>query len=188
MRAVTLCDADPVRWREVVLLMAGQLANSKQKFMVWRLLEALVYGPPDAGAAPDDPRLARALYAGLAVQESALWKPDTPQDKTKLENIRLWLKEIVAHGHLDPVDRAAAGRVLGALGDDRPGVCDLNIQWVTVPAGEFLMGSTEEQVARAEREAEEAGYSPLYKDELPQHEVVLPAYKISKYPVTNAQY
>ena len=69
-----------------------------------------------------------------------------------------------------PRERAAAGHVLAILGDNR----DLD-ELVTVPAGPFLMGSSD-----ADRMADE--------NEKPQHEVTLPAFKIGKYPVTNAQY
>ena len=50
----------------------------------------------------------------------------------------------------------------------------LPFEHVTIPAGPFLMGSP-------------AGAGvPLY--EIPQFELVLPAYRIGKYPVTNAEY
>ena len=44
--------------------------------------------------------------------------------------------------------------------------------WVTIPAGEFLMGSDKAQDKDA------------YDDELPQHKLHLPAYKIARVPVT----
>ena len=44
-----------------------------------------------------------------------------------------------------------------------------------VPKGPFLLGSTEEDKG-------------AYEDEQPQHELDLPAYWISRYPITNAQY
>jgi serine/threonine-protein kinase len=47
--------------------------------------------------------------------------------------------------------------------------------WVTIPAGDFLMGST-----GADKMA--------YFDEKPQHQVYLPEYRISLTPVTNRQY
>jgi formylglycine-generating enzyme required for sulfatase activity len=55
--------------------------------------------------------------------------------------------------------RIAAGTVLGGLGDPRLG------EMVTVTEGKFLMGERREQ-----------------------HELILPAYQIGKYPVTNAAY
>jgi formylglycine-generating enzyme required for sulfatase activity len=50
----------------------------------------------------------------------------------------------------------------------------LPFETVTIPAGPFLMGSIA------------AAGIPVY--ETPQFELVLPAYRIGKYPVTNAQY
>ncbi len=67
-----------------------------------------------------------------------------------------------------PADRYAAGCALSAIGDPR----DLD-EMVLVPAGEFLMGSTEND-----------GHS----DELPQHRLSLDTFHIGAYPVTNGQY
>jgi formylglycine-generating enzyme required for sulfatase activity/energy-coupling factor transporter ATP-binding protein EcfA2 len=80
-----------------------------------------------------------------------------------------------------PSLRAAAGRTLAHLGDPRPGVglrADglPDIAWCQVPAGPFVMGSDPQKDPQAD------------DNETPQHEVDLPAYQISRYPVTNAQY
>jgi len=48
--------------------------------------------------------------------------------------------------------------------------------WVTIPAGEFLMGSDKTQ----DKDADD--------DELPQHKLYLPAYKIARGPVTVTQF
>jgi formylglycine-generating enzyme required for sulfatase activity len=76
--------------------------------------------------------------------------------------------EILAQGKLSAVERAAAGVNLAHLGDPRPGIglrADVlpDIAWCEIPAGPFLMGDQKQ-------------------------EVTLPAYKISQYPVTNAQF
>jgi len=59
-------------------------------------------------------------------------------------------------------------------------------QLVRVPEGEFLMGSTPEQVDALGR------YDPQLKEwaenEKLQHRVPLPAYEIGRYPVTNVEY
>ncbi|MBI5302839.1 MAG: SUMF1/EgtB/PvdO family nonheme iron enzyme [Chloroflexi bacterium] len=65
--------------------------------------------------------------------------------------------------------RYTAAQALGKIGDPR--FDHLEPELVTVPAGEFVMGS-------------ESGE----EDEKPQHRVALPAYRIGKYPVTNAEY
>ncbi|MGC1377130.1 MAG: SUMF1/EgtB/PvdO family nonheme iron enzyme [Anaerolineales bacterium] len=58
-------------------------------------------------------------------------------------------------------------------------------QMVRIPAGEFLMGSTQEQIAKAIKDGADEKW---VRAEQPQHEVKLPEYFIGKYPVTNIQY
>lgn len=52
----------------------------------------------------------------------------------------------------------------------------VNFDWVTIPAGLFLMGSVLPRNARA------------YRDEAPQHRVDVPGLAMSRAPVTNDQY
>ncbi len=57
---------------------------------------------------------------------------------------------------------------------------------VVIPAGPFLMGTTEEQATRL---AEQYGYHVSWlSGEVPQRTVELPAYALDVYPVTNRQY
>jgi formylglycine-generating enzyme required for sulfatase activity len=69
------------------------------------------------------------------------------------------LLSIIANPEIALRVRIAAGEVLGYLGDPRLG------EMVVIPAGKFLMGEGREQ-----------------------HELFLPDYRLSKYPVTNAEY
>jgi len=66
--------------------------------------------------------------------------------------------------------------------------------WVTIPAGDFLAGSTPQQVETAYR-ISAAGYGHdrvreygWFDDETPQHRVYLPTYRIQKTPVTQQAY
>ncbi len=65
------------------------------------------------------------------------------------------------------------------------------IEWVEIPTGEFLMGSTPEDAEAAYNDAKLRS-SLLEKydfdAEVPQHTVYLSAYQISRYEITNAQY
>jgi len=170
-----LLRADPQRWREATLL-AGAKAARGTASAAWNLAQALCYrDPPPAGEPAILPDEADAWGALLAAQ--ALWEnererlaPASERNAPKLERVRGWLLASVARGWLPPVDRALAGQALAALGDPR----DLE-ELVEVLAGPFLMGSRDDDRMARDREK-------------PQHEVALPAFKIGKYPVTNAQY
>ncbi len=168
---------DPDLWREVVLLAAGQVAEIP--LMVWSLMAMLVPESPPQNVTQDDPGFVRALFAALAIQETSLWRRVPTGERRKLDRIRRWLETSLQIGALSPMDRAAGGRVLGMLGDQRPGVGLRedglpDLDWVQIPAGSFLMGS--------------ADTADAYPDEKPQHEVELTAYQISRYPVTHIQF
>ncbi|MGD9101241.1 MAG: SUMF1/EgtB/PvdO family nonheme iron enzyme, partial [Anaerolineae bacterium] len=101
-----------------------------------------------------------------------------------------WLVAVMQDGARAPQARAQAGRALALAGDPRPGVGLRpdglpDIAWCEVPAGPFIMGTRAEDIPALEKKF---GKSTLYKREIPQHEVKLPAFRIGKYPVTNAQY
>jgi formylglycine-generating enzyme required for sulfatase activity len=72
-------------------------------------------------------------------------------------------------------ERLAAGRQLARLGDPRPGVLNLEPAWCVVDAGVFVLGS-----APGDRQAD--------PHERPAHLLRLPAFRIARYPVTNAQW
>jgi sulfatase modifying factor 1 len=57
---------------------------------------------------------------------------------------------------------------------------------VLIPAGEFLMGSTKEQVKKVTESYN--GKKPWFGNETPQRSVSLKAFYIDKYEVTNSQY
>ena len=65
------------------------------------------------------------------------------------------------------------------------------IEWVSIPEGEFLMGSTPEEAKVAYEDAKLRSSmleQHTFDAELPQHKVYLSAYEISRYEITNAQY
>ena len=80
---------------------------------------------------------------------------------------------------------AWAGTVYGDAASNAPSPQAVG-EMVLIPAGEFIMGS--DKVDTAKLGAEYGSSKPFYVDEHPQHTVKLPAFKIDKYEVTNAQY
>jgi formylglycine-generating enzyme required for sulfatase activity len=164
-----LARADVNRWREVTLLAGAKAARGSTQ-TAWYLAEALVCCDvlPE-GAVRDEADAWGALLAAqtLIENDAEHLKQPTKRNAPKLERVRAWLRAIVERGWLPPTDRLLAGNALAVLGDAR------NFdELVEVPGGSFLMGSQESQ----------------WDDEKPQHQMTLPAFRIGKYPVTNAQY
>ncbi len=60
----------------------------------------------------------------------------------------------------------------------------LPMEWVDIPAGEFLMGSTDADLAKAKESCPDCDFP----DEQPQYTIYLDSYQIGKYEVTNEQY
>ena len=58
-------------------------------------------------------------------------------------------------------------------------------QMIPIPAGKFLMGSTQEQARQAIKDGAEKDW---VKQEQPHHTVELSEYSIGKYPITNREY
>ena len=79
-----------------------------------------------------------------------------------------------------PVTPTVSPTVQPAIGSSRTGEVDGMVQ-VFVPAGEFLMGSTDP-------EARNTTKNGRAYPEIPQHTVYLDSYWIDKYEVTNSQY
>lgn len=175
-RLAELARADPERWREVLLL-AGAKAARGAVPSVWQLAEALCWREPDA----PDSDLADCWGAHLAAQavaESASLSQVSPANRPKLERLRRWLVYLLGDSRFAATERALAGRTLAKLGDPRfdpdrwflPR--DPLLGFVEVPAGSFRMGSLKDEG---------------FEDEQPQHEVVLPAFYMARYPVTAQQ-
>ena len=144
-------------WREALLLTIGSLGAptpfDQRRDFIFKLC-----------------RMDASLPVALAAAElAASGLSDLADPEPILQNVtRKRLVDILTDPGIveaAPADRAAAGRALAVLGDDR----DFD-ELVAIPAGPFLMGDDEDEDAR------------------PRHEVTLPAFKIGKYPVTNAQY
>ncbi len=175
-RALTCLRENPAQWRVVFELLPEEVRRAEGD--LWQLVEPIL--DPDVPApppTPDSPTWAAAAFAARVLIEELVGEQGRVA-RAMRDQARKWLAALLTVGALPPPDRAAAGRVLGRLGDDRPGVCDFDeAMWVTIPAGPFLMGNTKETDPEARN------------NEQPQHTVdIRYPYRISRYPVTNAQY
>jgi len=179
-----LARQDPNRWREVALLAGARAGRSS----IWSFVEYLCRVAPPADNQPaSGEEIWGAHLAAQALAEVADVNSVHTVHRHKLERVKAWLAYILKQNSLPAIERAAAGRVLAVLGDDREGVgvrlfpspdsgragegAPLpDIAWCEVEPGPFTMGSDET------------------KNEKPPHQVTLPAYRMSRYPITNAQF
>ena len=76
-----------------------------------------------------------------------------------------------------------AAEAIGQGGDPRFADPKSEQNWVTIPAGDFLMGAQKEDPAGPNYDAEQE-----YVDESPVRQVHLRTYRIGRYPVTVAEY
>ncbi|MCP4543645.1 MAG: SUMF1/EgtB/PvdO family nonheme iron enzyme [Chloroflexi bacterium] len=175
-----LARADPNRWREVALL-AGAKAARGTTSAIWSLVDALCYQELTMEAEQAEPDAWGALLAGQALGESADLAQVSERNRAKVKRVQAHLARVLQAGHLPAVERVAGGCILAKLGDFRPGVGVRSdglpdIVWCDVPAGLFTMGSLDNKL------------SFLGIKETPQRQVDLSAFRVSKYPVTNAQF
>jgi formylglycine-generating enzyme required for sulfatase activity len=168
-------------WREVFLLAAGYLnMGSVRRSMAF--VESL------AGLGQADEARCRALQlAGEALLEMQPGRVEQATRNMVVDNLVATLTDEQITG-ISPPARAAAGVVLGGLGDPRPGVGVLPIPrsgragerllpdllWHEVPAGPFMLGANSDEDA--------------WDNERPQHELNLPTFYVARHPITNAQF
>lgn len=175
---VTCVQDRPLLWRNVVELLPAEAARAKTNLR--ELLKAWLPGKdgrlPDQ---PDSPGWLHIYYAARLLRDHLT----TDEDAQDIYRPRLQtaLAALVAGGALTTPERAEMGRVLAELDDPRPGVGLRpdglpDIDWVDIPAGTFLMGSDKTKDEQAQ------------DNETPQRSVTLPAYRISRYPVTYTQF
>ncbi len=187
-KAAQLANEDLDHWREVLVMLAGYLARQGRNTQAVSVVASLM--PYAAEQMPENDRSwwIKGMVAAEGLIEIGLqgvMSAGNYTGKVTLERLREVLVRAVRKGDLlVPEERAESGNILARLGDPRPGVgLDENglpdIEWSElIEPGPFIMGNTERTDPMA------------WKGEQPQftcHLIKRP-YKISKYPVTVAQY
>lgn len=137
------------------------------------------YMSPEQRASTDHLAPASDVYAlGAVIFEmltGRMWRNARPGTTPRAlrPDVPVWLDDIVMRCLADdPADRPWDGEELARLLTER----GVEIRWVEVPAGAFLMGCDPAQDPAADA------------DEAPQHHVRLSAYQIGMHPVTVAQF
>lgn len=177
--------ADDERWREAMLLAAAKaVSGSSDAIWDWIATFCPTDAPPELAVDAD---WYAALRVAQALVEVELYR-QTPEvyQKRLLERLQTWLVGLIQAPQqpLPVAERAIAGHTLGRLDDPRfSGPCGLP-QFISLPGGEFWMGSPEEEVAQIFKETGK----DWAKRELPRHRVAVSAFGLAKYPTTNAMF
>ncbi|HEX7185646.1 MAG TPA: SUMF1/EgtB/PvdO family nonheme iron enzyme [Thermoanaerobaculia bacterium] len=177
-------NSDYSWWREVFLLAVGKARRGGLQNAISIVVTLLPHSIEDVDN-PGEKHWRNSVLAGeslwvLRLRDQAIGRE---HHEALLRRVRRWLVELLKKGELSSVERCEAGDILGHLKDPRKGVGIIirrsgrlvpEIDWVTIPAGEFIMGSS-------------AG-GTSHTNECPAHRVYMPTYLISRYPVTNDQF
>ncbi|MCP4370075.1 MAG: hypothetical protein GY797_18455, partial [Deltaproteobacteria bacterium] len=120
-KAIPLAQAGD-RWREVLLLAAGDLVfNQKRPDLLFDALEKMLPKmPSDPGDTPGWQQIWRTGEMLAVVDRKRIEADEVGRDL--LPRLRQELAALLTHGQLTPPERAAAGQTLARLGDLRPGV------------------------------------------------------------------
>jgi len=181
-RATQLAAEGPL-WREVILLAVGRLV-----YLGGDIFKPLALVAELCPETPVNTELGwrQAWTAGDVIQEAGVQRVGSSAlGRDLLVRVRNRLAQLLQTGALTPVERAAAGATLGKLGDPRPGVGLVaregrtrlpDIDWIEIPPGPFPMGNDKPE-ARHDSE------TPRFTCRL-----ITQPYRISRYPVTVAQY
>lgn len=170
------------QWLQILLPYLSTSQTAQLLRLTGNLSELLPDNLPDEPT----PEQCPSLFAGAQVL--AAMRPSQQQLVHKTTTAtRDWLTRIVTQHKLAVPQRAEAGCILSDLGDRRKGVgvrkverfayAIPDIDWQAVSAGTFRMGFDEDEKG-----------NDWDRHSKPAHDVTLPGFHISRYPVTNAQF
>ncbi|MEU7822466.1 SUMF1/EgtB/PvdO family nonheme iron enzyme [Catellatospora sp. NPDC049133] len=166
---------DPDRWREVLILAAGESVPGPGRYrQLYDLLDELIPVdlPLDGLTDPQNIEWTMALFAGLCLTGCGVDQaPERGRSHVVHNRILGWLKNLIETGALTPLNRLEAGQVLGVLGDTREGIGVSalgipDIRWSDpIDGGYISLGRTTQRTRSR-----------------------IGRFQLSKFPVTNAQY
>jgi formylglycine-generating enzyme required for sulfatase activity len=168
-------------WREVIVLLGGLTHQKKGPQDVDKIISTLLAGCDRDSLAV---RCQGAGLIGALLRDAGLGKY-RPSDPAAHEFLKQHVPLVFLREPPErvPIELAIeAADALGYLGDPRLARENFAANWVTIPAGEFVMGAQKRDPAQPNFD-EDARH-----DESPPHSVYLDAYQIARYPVTVAEF
>jgi formylglycine-generating enzyme required for sulfatase activity len=182
-------ESSPLLWREPCLLLGEIICLGRRPGDVWHLIDSLLAGAQGqndsrrgawstwlAARIVSDNQLNGAA-AGLAV-------------RTIVEHLREKLVDALTAPELGTHERVDVATTLGLIGDPRKGVGVTDgtpdIVWCDVPSGEFTLGTLIAQSDAIATRPWARGWK--FGREMPASTIFVPAFRISMYPITQAQF
>ena len=164
-------------WREVVLLLAGTLLVKQGSEKVDGLFRAVLDALKPQASLAERARCSGLLGAILRDLRPLAYHTADPRYQAVLGSV-LDIFDAQKSAGVSLQERLEAAEALGQAGDPRL----REDNWVTIPAGTFLMGAQRHNPAKPNYDPE------ADDDESPVHEVYLDTYRIGRYPVTVEEY
>jgi len=164
----------PQVWRVPCVLAGDVLADTDKRGDLWSLIDDLLNEDVPDSIAANDPRWWAVWLASVILQEQKLLETGTLRrsEKAICDQLRDWTLALIETPQaLPPVERALCGRALAGLGDRRRGVGVIQREGVMLPDIDWLPIPDDGEWTYQEHK--HAG---------------LPAYEMSRYPITYAQY
>ncbi|RKS73093.1 formylglycine-generating enzyme required for sulfatase activity [Actinomadura pelletieri DSM 43383] len=168
-------------WAETLSLLAEMLSSDDDRSWVNKLIDAAVTTVREK---PDHADSAAWVLGRLLRDEKS-----ARMSAEYAGTVREMLTGVLVSPALNADQRDDVGRALSIVGDRRPGVGVRagvpDLEWVDVPGGRVRLGLEEEAFAEALRLG---GSREFLAPETPSYEISLDGFRISKHPVTAAQY
>jgi len=174
------------QWREAALLLAGVLHKQGHR-KVDAFLSAILDEVSDETALGPQARCVGLLGAIVRDLSAVHYKPADSRYQDLLD----WVLSIFDPQRTQGIGIKtiiAAADTLGQAGDPRFTDPASEANWITIPAGRFLMGAHTEDPQNEDALKTFYDFSLEYDDESPAHEVKLDSYRIGRYLVTVAEY
>ena len=157
-------------WRETMRLL-GSVLRQIGPDKIDGLIDAIL--PGDRPALADQVRCAALLSAMMRDLSRMKYKPKNPAYEPAVRKV-MGIFDAGAAEEIEIGKRAEAADLLGQVGDPR---LDED-NWVTIPAGSFLMGAQKSKKSDPNYDQE------ALNSEAPVHEVQLKGFRIRRFPVT----
>ena len=139
---IAYLEASGPTWREVALLLADVLSNTRRTGDIWELVCGLAASPvPDV----------RLVAAEIILQHDSLLKPGR-LFTSFAPSLREQFTSDLTVLELSAVERSRIGRALDLVGDSRPGVGltgrgDPDVVWCDIPSGNAVIGTNDQSRA-----------------------------------------